>query len=805
MQSTSSACTLCSSPLNAVSHRDDDEGGEALFCCHGCQVVYQILKAQDSLKGYHDHPVYRQALQSGLISNPHLHVSKSEEQKIPDEDFQKFHIAIQNMWCPSCAQLIHLILKRENGVRQCVVDYSTDLAAIEFTPRLITKDKIVRIIRQLGYEPQFLQDARQQAVSRSLLLRFIVAAFFSLNVMMFAYPIYATYFEGGDAEGYAHLFAWLSLGGALPVISYSAWPIWRRFWNGLKVGIWGMEALVFIGTAAAMGLSLFELFRGSSFVYFDTVTVIIMFVLLGKIIESKAKFSAKDALVKLSLALPRRGRKRLPYGEELFVPIKEFHPGDILIVRMGEKIVLDGIVEEGSGACDEALMTGESLPSMKGKGSTVLAGTLLQQGYLAVRVTASLEQTTLQRIIDMVGEEIGHKSRYVRAVDKIVRWFVPFVICTAFLAALSCILWGASGNGQTVLQTAIVRAISVLLISCPCAIGIAAPLAESYLLNLLAKSGILVRNRGCLAHLGKETIFVFDKTGTVTEGRFTLFSGLENLTFEDQMALKGLVSQSLHPISAAVFQNLLCPAAPFEQVEEILGKGIMGISQGKRYCLGSSSYFSHLDIPLSEKQLSNAEAILSTVYFAKDGRCLAALVLGDQIREGVREFISLIAPVRSLLVSGDSEVPVSQVAEACGFDEWHAGFHPLQKRELIDRMRKNGETIAMLGDGMNDAPALTAAHVGIAVVSASDISIQVSDLLMTTKSFQALTLLRLAAAKGRKIVNQNLFWAFFYNCGGIGLAVAGLLTPLFAAFAMVVSSLIVVLNAQRLNRIRTMD
>lgn len=290
----------------------------------------------------------------------------------------------------------------------------------------------------------------------------------------------------------------------------------------------------------------------------------------------------------------------------------------------------------------------------------------------------------------------------------------------------------------------------------------------------------------------------------MTEGRFTLCSGLDRLSFDDQKALKGLVSQSLHPISAALNQNLLCPSPPFEQVEEVLGKGIQGKLQSINYCLGSAAYFLQKKISIPETDEKGKEAILTTVYFAKEGKCLAPLVLGDRIRPGVLEFISLIAPVKSLLVSGDGQAPVAQVAKACRFDEWHAAYLPLQKRDLIDGLRKKGEIVAMLGDGMNDAPALTAAHIGIAVVSASDISIQVSDLLMTTKSFHALTLLRLAAAKGRKIVNQNLFWAFFYNCAGIGLAVAGLLTPLFAAFAMVISSLIVLFNAQRLSRIKNL-
>lgn len=795
---TSLECALCQSPMKGEQLRLVEE--DALFCCKGCKIVYQILKAQGALANFKEHAVYQQALQAGLITNPLLHFPKEEEQGIPEEDFQKLHLNIQNMWCPSCAQVIHLIVLKEKGVRQCVVDYSTDLASIEFTPRLISKEKLIKIIQKMGYEPLFLQDPRQNAINHSVMLRFIVAAFFSLNVMMFAYPIYATYFDKGDGEGYAQLFAWLSLIGSLPVLLYSGWPIWLRCWTALKVGIWGMETLVTMGVAAATGLSLYELFHGSPYVYFDSVTVIIMFVLLGKMMESKAKFSAKDALIKLTLALPRKGRKRLKNGEEDYVSIKEFVPGDLLIVRMGEKIVLDGCVEEGSGACNESLMTGESLPVVKTEGSVVLAGTILQQGFLVVKVTSTLEESTLQRIINMVSEDIGHKSKYVRAADQIVKWFVPLVIGFAATVGVFCYLIGVVDPGKNELQTAIIRVISILLISCPCAIGIAAPVAESYLLNALAKLGILVRNRGCLAFLGKETVFVFDKTGTVTEGHFTVCGGLESLTFEEKMALKGLVAQSLHPIAIALQTTLLCPPSSFEKIEEIVGKGIQGILNEKKYVLGSAIFMNELGVFLHEKEAKSDSSILTTVYFGFEGRCLAAIHLGDRLKPGIEHFIRLLFPIRTLLVSGDAEAPVAKVAAVCGFDAWKSGYHPLQKKELIDSLRKEGQIIAMLGDGMNDAPALTASHIGIAVVSASDISIQVSDLLLTTSNFQSLSLLRRIVVKGRKIIRQNLFWAFFYNCVGLGLAAMGLLTPLFAACAMVLSSFIVLINAQRLSK-----
>jgi P-type E1-E2 ATPase len=276
-------------------------------------------------------------------------------------------------------------------------------------------------------------------------------------------------------------------------------------------------------------------------------------------------------------------------------------------------------------------------------------------------------------------------------------------------------------------------------------------------------------------------------------------NGLESLSFEDQRVLKGLVEQSIHPLAAAIHRSLFCPSASFDEKEEILGRGIKGECCGQSYCVGSAKFLSEMAIEVP--QVEQREGIDTVVYFAKEGICKAAMILGDEVRSGVKEFIQSLKETRSFLLSGDAVDPVSKVAQVCGIDSWQAECHPLEKRHHIDLLKKQGEIVAMLGDGMNDAPALTAAHVGIAVVSATDISVQVSDILMTTTNFDSLSLLRTAAIKGRSIVNQNLFWAFFYNSTGIFLAVAGMLTPLFAAFAMVSSSLIVLFNARRLSRI----
>ncbi len=773
------SCSLCN--LNISHHPIVD--GIHCFCCPGCQAVFQILTSKNQLNNFQEHPLFQQAVKAGLISNPLLlEQLRAKSLSVPKCEQEKLHLDIQDMWCPSCAEIIQWVVGQEQGILRCIVDYATDIAVIEFAPREISKERIMDTIRTLGYRPAPLQSADQPAVNFKLYMGFLIAAFFSLNIMMFAYPLYATYFNYDD-QGVGSLFAWLSFWASLPVITYSAWPIWKRAWLGLKMGMPGMEFLVCMGVLAAFGLSVYDLVNGGTKVYFDSMTVIIAFVLLGKIMESKAKWKAKDSLLRLSRGLPRRGRRRNADGEPSYVPIKEIQLGDVLIALSGEKIILDGVVLEGKGTCDESIMTGEAMPMVKEPGSLVLGGTIVQNGWMAFKVTATAEASALQRIIHMIEQEIERKTHYVRITDPLVRWFVPVVMIVAALAGICA---GSIHEG-------ILRTVAVLLISCPCAIGIAAPLAEAHLMNGLAKLGVIVRNRGALNYLGRETVFVFDKTGTVTEGRFRMLEGAEELSEEERAILKGLVRHSTHPIACAIEEALALPAAPLTSIEEVAGQGLKGYYAGTPYYLGSEEFIRRQGIDLTCRQSTGANTV---VYF-----CAKGLVLGDTIRAGVPALIAQLQPAQSLLLSGDSQATVEIIGQACGFTQCFWRRSPLAKREAIEDLRNKGEIVCMVGDGINDAPALTAAHVGISVVSASDISIQVSDLLLTTDRIEVIAKIMALARKGRRVIYQNLFWAFFYNIIGIGLAAFGLLTPIFAATAMVLSSFMVLFNAQRLSKV----
>jgi copper/silver-translocating P-type ATPase len=726
----------------------------------GCQTVYQILETRQELQQGVAHPLFEQALRSGIISNPAL-VDQLQRLKHDSElEWTRWTCEVEGLWCPACAEVISLLLLQEKGVRKCVVDYATDVAVIEFAPIHVSKEKIQSSLKKLGYELREFEDSTERKVSKSLLFRLGISAFCAMNIMMFTYPVYISHYVA-DLEGYSMMLAWIACITSLPVVTYCFWPIFQRFFSSMRIGYLGMEALVTIGVLSAFFLSLYELFRGSTHVYFDSMAMIVVLVLTGKMVETKAKASAKNTLMRLSQSLPRRCRKKTSTGEQ-FVKIGEMQKDDLFVVVAGEKIPLDGIIISGECTIDESIMTGESLPCSKQRDCQILSGTLLVQGHIIGKVTRTSQQTALSRIVEMVSYDLDRKKEETPLVDRIVRLFVPFVVLIAVFAALM--------NG-------FMASIAVLLIACPCAIGIASPLAEARTVNHMASLGVIVRNRRVLQWLGREQHYFFDKTGTITKGELKLVDGLGKLTFEERSILKSLVVRSTHPLCKSLTAEIKEEAIVCERIEEVIGKGMRGFYRGREYRFGSSQ-FSGIDI--------------DGTIFVKDGELIASLHFEDELKP---EMVDYPLDVPATILSGDRKNIVEKIARQCGF-EWIGELSPLQKKERIDEHIHAGRIVGMVGDGINDAPALTAAQVSISVLTASDISIQVSDLLFTTDNMLVLPKIRSLAQQGRRIAKQNLFWAFIYNVIGVGLAAAGMLTPIYATAAMVLSSLFVVGNVR---------
>lgn len=780
------ACALCS---------EDADGSlvenEKHFCCPGCLAVYNILKIKGELSNAHNHPLTKAAVRFGILSNQSL-ISDIESRQTDSKakETLKLYLDLEGLWCPSCAEIIRLTLLNNKGIIKCVVDFATDLAFVEYDPLLVSKATLFQLVKDLGYTPHVIEDTARKKASPALKIRMGLASFFAINLMMLSSPIYVSYFVSAD-EGLGYIFAVLSLLFAIPSF-FLALPLFSRCYHQARFGIIGMEALVSIGVATAFALSCINLIKGSYHVYFDSMSVIVALVLVGKAIESEAKFSAKESIMRLMRATPKRARKKFPDGSARFVQLKEIDVGDILVAHIGEKIALDGEVSKGCGSVDESLMTGEAMPVFKSVGAKVTGGTFLQSGSFEYRVLETVDKGTLKRILDTIEEDLGKKTTEVKLIDRLSELFVPI--------ALAISLGAFALGALTSFEAGFERFLAAILISCPCAIGIAVPLVESALLTSLSSSGILVKNRRALHMIGKESVFLFDKTGTVTEGKFEVVKGLDQFSKEQLALIKALAETSLHPLSLAISRSISMNPKEGIKSKELAGLGLEGIFDNGRILIGSSELLrlKGLAPPPSE---NSAQADLATAIWVviEEGgqKTEGRVLLGDKIKDGMKEFIGSLNPVRKVLVSGDAETAVEKVAKECGFDSWKSRFNPLDKRLLVEELRKEGGIVAMMGDGINDAPALTLAHIGISVATASDIAVSVSDVLVTTEKTEALFSMRKSSLRASKIMKQNLFWAFFYNIIGMALALFGLLNPLYAAFAMAASSLMCVFNAKR--------
>lgn len=759
-------CTLCEGYLSGL-HIANSEG---VFCCHGCLAVYTILEAQQVKEGKRSHPLFQQALLSGLIAHAPL-------EKI--ESIQEGHhwtFEVVGLVCPSCATLIELVLRRLPGIGRAYVDYCTDRVYICFDPKQQSRTTIIQAIASFGYQP--LLEGEIAHFSRALDWRLAIASFSALNVMMFAYPLYTTYFSETKV-GYEGLLLFFSALVAMPAIFYSGWPLYRKAVVALGQGLWTMEFLVLLGVVGSLLFSLHQWFLGSYEVYFDTPAVLIAFVLWGQKLELLAKFSAKKALIQLQQALARKARK-IEGNQMRFVPIETIALGDRLSVQAGERIVLDGVVESGRGACQEALLTGEITPQPKEAGDEILAGSTLESGHLIFRATSIYTNNTLQKILALAQEPLLCKSEEKGPLQRVVEFFIP-AVCLLSLATFSLsVLLGIP------FHEAVLRATGLLLIACPCAIGIAAPLVEAQLIQQFTERGAIVRNRTLLSLLARADLFVFDKTGTLTEGALFVKKGLESLSDGEKGVLKGLCAQSKHLIAQALDREILQLPYFFTKVIEYPGKGLAA----NDYWLGSWQFAKErgVEVPLMGAQM--------VVFFGRSSSLLAVIELEDRLRSDAKEaLIQLLG--EKMILSGDRQQVVDRIAKELSLVTAYGEKTPEAKQRYIQELQAGGRCVVFMGDGINDAPALSSAHVGICVARASDISIQISDLLLTRDRLTLLPELVELAKRGQKRIAQNLFWAFSYNSVGMVLAMGGWLTPIFASFAMLLSSAFVLWNARR--------
>lgn len=798
------ACDLCSLPLGR-SKVEELIGEKTLhFCCPGCRQVFLILSAQrGSLSAnFKETELYRVCVESGIIPNGRTGAvapAIDSEAKLPPLGLI---MKVEGMWCPACAWLIEEILRRTPGVLEPHVSFLSDVVQMKYLPYMVSPLEIISRITRLGYRASQLSEGRPDASGKhDLLTRLGVSAILSVNVMMVSCALYFGFFRDLSSAVIGY-FSYPLLALATPVVFYGGFPILRKAASGLSYGKTSMDTLISIGVLAAYFFSVIQMARGSIQLYFDTACMMVTLVLLGRFIETWARQRVSAGIAELCDLANQKVRLQKDSREE-WVSSDAVRPGDRFLVYSEECVPVDGRIEQGRGSIDESILTGESRPLHKGPGEDVMAGSLLKDGELVVTATRAGSESSLRQMVSLVVDSLDRKVPVELLADRITAFFVPAVLLIAAVAALFLLVCNVP------VDEVLLRSLTVLLISCPCALGIATPLVKVAMLGIGRSKGLLVRDSGALERAKDLDVLLFDKTGTITEGNFALQRVLsEGFPEEEVLArLAALELGSSHFLAREIVLRARQSGTRIykaEQVEEVQGRGVKGLVRNDKVVIGNRSFMTEQQIAL-RTAFDHAATIwqrqgMTVLFFGWEREVKGILVFGDPVKTGVRELMDRLRDrgIAVWLVSGDAMETTAAVAASVGIGEYRGQMLPAEKAHLIGSLKRAGHKVGMVGDGLNDAAALAQADVALACGVRTDLIREAADIaILAADPGKVLDVLDLSQLTTRTI-RQNLLFAFFYNVTAIPLAVSGLLNPLIAVTAMFVSSFTVIGNALRI-------
>jgi Cu+-exporting ATPase len=711
-------------------------------------------------------------------------------------------LALRGMTCATCAARIEKALNRLPGVC-AAVNFATEQARVSLRPGAGTVEELVAAVRRAGYDAHEIteasraeEQARREAAYRAEFRVFWIAA--ALTLPLLAQMLFM--FGGAHVE---ILPRWLQLLLATPVQFWAGRRFYVGAWKALRGGGANMDVLVALGTSMAWGFStVVTVFALDEHVYFEAGAAVITLVLLGKLLEARAKARTSAAIEELMKLAPRTALVERD-GRLLEVDAASLAAGEVFVVRPGESFPVDGVVAKGTSSVNEAMLTGESLPVTKEPGARVFAGTVNHEGLLKCRATGVGAHTQLAAIIRLVQQAQGSKAPIQRLADQVSGIFVPVVVVVA-IATLALTWW--LGDGFAV---GLVNAVAVLVIACPCALGLATPTAVMVGTGRGARAGILVKNAAALERAEKIRALVVDKTGTLTEGRpaVTDIVPVDGLAPEELLRIAATAERgSEHPLARAVLERAreagIEPATP-ERFAALPGAGLEAQFGGARFLLGSPAFLAARGVTLDETPVAAIEALGRTVVgVARDGVLLGFIGIADRLRESSTRAVRRLREtgVELVMLTGDNRATAAAIAREAGIGRFLAGVLPQDKAAEVEKLRAASGVVGMVGDGVNDAPALAAADVSFAVGSGSDIALEAADITLMRNDLSGVAdAIDLSRATLRKI-RQNLFFAFIYNVLGIPLAALGMLNPVVAGAAMAMSSVSVVTNALLLRR-----
>lgn len=775
------------------------------MCCAGCQAVTESILGAGLEAFYRNRTAVAASDEVAAASDAELalydrpDVQAAFVEAGPDGSLEAT-LLIEGITCAACVWLNEQHLMRTPGVLRADVNYATRRARVRWDPAVTKLSTVLAAIQAIGYRAwpndSAMSEKARVRERRSALWRLFVAAFGMMQVMMYAYPAYIAG-EGDMTPEIAALFRWASLLLTVPVIVYSAAPFFRGALRDLRLGRLGMDVPVALGIGAAFLGSTWATLQGHGEVYFDSITMFVFFLLAGRWLEQGARDKAGEVLRHLVRALPVQAHRMAGYPADRStetVPAAVLAPGDRVLVRPGDAFPADGVVLEGETRVDESLLTGESRPTVRRAGSTVVGGTANIEQPVVMRVDRAGGETRLSSIVKLVERAHSDRPRLVAAADRFAGWFVAVVLAIAATAALAW--WWIDPS------RALIVAVAVLVVTCPCALSLATPAALTVATGALARLGLVLTRERAIETLTRVTHVVLDKTGTLTEGTLGIVreQAFREGAGEAARAIAvALEAGSDHPVAQAFRRTAsdMSSLPRVERVRHVAGAGVEGWVDGVRYRLGSRAFAAGIAGTLP----TVADwGDVSEVWLVDDRGPVAGFGFGDRPRPDASAAVDGLRKLgfEVILASGDGEEAVRRAAQRCGVSHWMSGCSPEAKHALVTGLQSRGGVVCMVGDGINDAPVLAQADVSVAMGSGAVLAQQTADLVLCSGRLASVVDGFLLARRTLGIVRQNLGWAFAYNLVAIPLAATGWVTPWLAGIGMALSSLLVVLNALRL-------
>ena len=717
------------------------------------------------------------------------------------ENSLNLNLTVSEMWCPACAWVIEGALRKSPGVLSASCNFSTDRVRCDYNPLLSSPQQIIRSINSLGYQAFFVGEGTAAKEKRREFIRLAITTFLTMNVMMLSFALYSGFFTQLSRDSIYKL-SWPMFIMASIVFFYGGRNIYRRAWAGISTAAFSMETLITAGSFSAYCYSIYGLLSGSIHLYFDTASMLITLVLLGKLLERRAKDEVQQDLANFFSLRPTKVRIcSEQYPEGRYGSADNLRKEDIFKVELNEVITADGLIVSGEGTVDESSLTGEPYPVTKKTGDRVKSGTQVIRGMFKIKAEGVGEDSIVGQMITIMENALSQKTPFEGKTERALQWFVPVVIALAVGTGLVCLLSGLS------FDEAVIRAVTVTVISCPCTLGIAIPMARVAGISLAGKKGILVRDFTSFEQAGRVDSFVLDKTGTVTKGQWSLLKILPvgSLSEKELLGLAAsLERDSNHLIAAEIIKEAAKHKAKLVTLQglEVFENGISAVLDGEKVKIGSRGFLADEMKSSSELSLLENKPEHSLVFISFASEVCGVFMFGDEIKSTSTQAVQTLrqAGYQVALISGDDDLTTKAVAAEVGIEEALGGRLPQEKATYISSLQDQSRRVAMVGDGINDAPALVQADLAIAVHSGSDLGKEAAVLtLMRGDPLQICDFIDLATRVKSK-VHQNLGCSFIYNLVSIPIAMSGLLTPLIAVSAMLLSSLTVIGNTLLLLR-----